>query len=148
MPGVTRNAQLSGVTPKELYDVVTDYASYPRFFTDFTRCTVLSQEGNTQTVEFTAKVVKEVSYTLKIVHDPEKLTTEWTFVRGTLVTESKGGWAFTEVDGGAKIDYHAEIEVNAPLPGFIKKKIQDAILNKSIGTMFTQLEKEARARRS
>lgn len=147
MPGVTRTATISGATPQELYDVVTDYPSYPRFFTDFVRCTVLAEEGTTQTVEFTAKVVKEVSYTLKITHDPQALTTRWTFVRGTLVSESKGGWTFSEAPGGARIDYEAEIEVNAPLPGFVKKKIQDAILNKSIGTMFTQLEKEARARR-
>lgn len=147
MPGVTRTATINGVTPKELYDVVVDYPSYPRFFTDFVRCTVQASEGNVQTVEFTAKVVKEVSYTLRITHDPEALTTRWTFVRGTLVSESKGGWTFSEVAGGAKIDYQAEIEVNAPLPGFVKNKIQDAILNKSIGTMFVQLEKEARSRR-
>ena len=80
MPGVTKNTEIRGVTPQELYDVVTDYESYPRYFTDFTRCTVHSKDDNTWTVEFHVKVIKEVSYTLKIVHDPEALTTSWTFV--------------------------------------------------------------------
>ena len=148
MPGVTRETVVPGVTPKELYDVVTDYPAYPNFFKDFTRVRIVSEEGDgVQVVEFTAKVVKEVSYTLRIAHDAEKLTTRWTFVRGTLITESKGGWSFSEAPGGAKIDYDAEIEVNAPLPGFIKRKIQDAILNRSIATMFDQLAAEVRRRR-
>ena len=147
MPGVTRETVVPGVTPKELYDVVTDYPAYPTFFKDFTRVQVLSTEGDVQTVEFTAKVVKEVSYTLRIAHDTEALKTRWTFVRGKMITESKGGWSFSEAPGGAKIDYDAEIEVNAPLPGFIKKKIQDAILNRSIATMFDQLAAEVKRRR-
>lgn len=147
MPGVTRSAVIHGVSPKELYDVVTDYPSYPTFFKDFTRCVIHEKQGNVWIVEFFAKVVKEVSYTLRIVHDPEQLTTRWTFIRGRLVSDSKGGWAFSEVEGGARVDYEAEIEVNAPLPGFLKKKIQDAILNRSIATMFAQLEAEALRRR-
>ena len=147
MPGVTRNTTVPGVTPRELYDVVTDYPSYPRFFTDFTQVIVHAKEGETLTVEFKAKVVLEISYTLKIVHDPQQLTTRWSFIRGTMVTDSRGGWSFSETPGGARIDYEASIEVNAPLPGFMKNKIQDAILNRSIATMFDQLAKEARRRR-
>jgi len=147
MPGVTREAEIEGLTPKELYDVVTDYESYPRFFTDFTGVTVHEKQDAVWTVEFRAKVVKEISYTLRIEHDHEGLKTRWTFLRGKLVSDSRGGWTFSEVPAGARIDYEASIEVNAPLPGFVKKKIQDAILNRSIATMFDQLEREARRRR-
>lgn len=147
MPGVTRNTTVPGCTPRELFDVVVDYESYPRYFTDFTGVRILSKEGETWTVEFKAKVVLEISYTLKIVHDQQQLTTRWSFVRGTMVTDSRGGWSFSEAPGGARIDYEASIEVNAPLPGFMKNKIQDAILNRSIATMFDQLAKEARRRK-
>tara|TARA_R110002072_G_scaffold44553_3_gene124547 strand:+ start:945 stop:1394 length:450 start_codon:yes stop_codon:yes gene_type:complete len=149
MPKVTRETVIAGATPRELYDVVVDYESYPRFFEDFTRCVIKERQGSTQTVEFFARVIKEVSYTLKIEHDEEQLTTRWTFVRGKLVSQSKGGWRFSETPSGTRIDYDAEIEVKAPLvPRMIKNKIQDMILNKSIATMFTQLEAEARRRRS
>jgi ribosome-associated toxin RatA of RatAB toxin-antitoxin module len=148
MPKVTRETVIAGATPRELYDVVVDYESYPRFFKDFTRCVIRERNGSTWTVEFFARVVKEVSYTLKIEHDEEALTTRWTFIRGKLVSDSKGGWKFSEVPTGARIDYEAEIEVKAPLlPRMIKNKIQDMILNKSIATMFTQLEAEAKRRR-
>ena len=147
MPGVTRNTVVQGTTPQELYAVVTDYESYPRFFTDFTAVKVLEKKDNAWTVEFKAKAVLEVSYTLKIDHDPAALKTRWTFIRGSMVSDSKGGWSFSEAPGGARVDYDAMIEVNAPLPGFMKNRIQDAILNRSIGSMFEQLEKEARRRR-
>jgi len=74
-------------------------------------------------------------------------TPRWTFLRGSMVSDSKGGWSFSTAPNGAKVDYDAMIEVNAPLPGFMKNRIQDAILNRSIGTMFEQLDKEAKKRR-
>ncbi|MHC4831754.1 MAG: type II toxin-antitoxin system RatA family toxin [Planctomycetota bacterium] len=146
MPGVERNTVIRGIEPKKLYDVVIDYEKYPGYFTDFTKVRILSKDGDTWDVEFSAKVVKEISYVLRIVHDHEAFKTRWTFVRGQMVTDSRGGWTFTASEGGARIDYDAAIEVNAPLPGFIKRRIQDAILNRSIATLFDQLEKEARRR--
>ena len=146
MAGVERSEVIRGLEPRALYDVVTDYEAYPGFFRDFTRVRILEKQGPVWTVEFTARVVKEVSYTLAIVHDEEALRTEWTFVEGKLVTDSRGGWKLTAVEGGTRVDYHADLEVNAPLPGFIKKKIQNAILNQSIATMFKALEAEARRR--
>jgi uncharacterized membrane protein len=147
MPGVTRSTQIRGATASELYEVITDYPAYPGYFKDFTRAVIHNKDGDTWTVEFFAKVVKEISYTLKIVHDPANYMTRWTFVRGALVTDSKGGWTLTEADGAVRVDYEAEIEINAPLPKFVKNRIQDAIINKSIGTMFVSLEQEARRRR-
>lgn len=146
MPGITRDAIIRGLTPKALYDVVTDYEAYPRFFTDFTQVRVLERQGDVWQVEFKAKMVKEISYVLEIRHDPAALTTRWTFVRGVLVSDSRGGWSFTAAPEGTRIDYEAAIEVNAPLPGFVKNKIQDMVLNRSIATMFDQLEREARRR--
>ena len=149
MPGVTRQATIHGLSAQQLYDVVTDYERYPGFFTDFTRVVIQNKAENVWTVEFVAKVVKEVSYTLRIEHDPEALKTKWSFIRGKLISDSTGGWTFTDVNDGkdARIDYEAAIEVNAPLPKFVKNKIQDAVLNRSIGSMFTQLEREARKRK-
>jgi len=148
MPGVKRDTTIMGVTPKELYDVVVDYEAYPTFFKDFTGARILQRkDANVWIVEFKAKAVKEVSYTLEITHDPEKLTTRWTFIRGQVVSDSRGGWTFTETPGGARIDYEASIDVNVPLPGFVKRKIEDAVVNKSVATMFPALEREARRRR-
>ena len=41
MPGVKKTTTIRGLTPKQLYAVVTDYESYPGFFKDFTRVRIL-----------------------------------------------------------------------------------------------------------
>jgi ribosome-associated toxin RatA of RatAB toxin-antitoxin module len=150
MPGVNKSAVIRGISPKALFDVVTDYESYPRFFTDFAAVRILEKKGDTWTVEFKVGVpipmVKEVSYVLAITNDAAGLKTRWTFVRGQAVSDSKGGWTFTQTPDGTKVDYEAQMEVNVPLPGFVKSKIQDLVLSKSIATMMDQLEKETRRR--
>ena len=68
MREVERTHFLAGVTPRELFDIVTDYDHYPRFFPEFTGVRVVSRDGDKVRVEFRAKMVKEVRYTLDIVH--------------------------------------------------------------------------------
>src|SRR5262249_28079722 len=122
---------------------------YPRFFPEFTGARVLLRDGDKARVEFRAKMVKEVRYTLDLVHCSEgpELGTSWTFVEGQIVSDSRGSWKFRQEGDGTRIDYRAGIEVRAPLPGFIINKISEAILNSSIPNMFRALEKEAAARK-
>jgi ribosome-associated toxin RatA of RatAB toxin-antitoxin module len=149
MREVERTHFVAGTTPRELFDIVTDYEQYPRFFPDFTGARVVSRQGDKVRVEFRAKMVKEVRYTLDITHKSEgpELGTSWTFVEGQIVSDSRGAWNFREENGGTRIDYRAGIDVKAPLPGFIINKISGAILGSSIPNMFKALEKEAAARK-
>ena len=149
MREVERTHFVAGAKPRELFDIVTDYEHYPRFFPEFTGTRVISRDGDRVRVEFRAKMVKEVRYTLDIKHQSEgpELSTSWTFVEGQIVSDSRGGWKFRDENGGTRIDYRAGIDVKAPLPGFIINKISEAILGSSIPNMFKALEKEAAVRK-
>jgi ribosome-associated toxin RatA of RatAB toxin-antitoxin module len=130
-----------------VYDIVTDYACYPRIFPEFTGARVVKETDPVRRVEFRARVVVEVRYVLDITHDPEKLETRWTYVEGEVVSDSVGGWAFSDDGaGGTKIAYHAGMAVKAPLPRFIVNKISNALMGSSIPNMFRALEREAHAR--
>src|SRR5438105_2049849 len=120
MREVERSHFVAGAKPRELYDIVTDYDHYPRFFPDFTAARVIARDGDHVRVEFRAKMVKEVRYTLDITHTPEgeQIGTRWTFVEGQIVSDSRGSWKFREENSGTRIDYKAGIDVRAPLPGF------------------------------
>ena len=142
---ITREHVIRGVGPRAVYDIVTDYACYPRIFPEFTGCRVLSEERATKRVEFRARVVVEVRYVIDIVHDVEKTTTQWTFVEGEVVSDSVGGWML----GGESdtfIKYHAGIAIRAPLPKFVINKVSNALMGSSIPNMFRALEREAHAR--
>jgi ribosome-associated toxin RatA of RatAB toxin-antitoxin module len=143
---IHREHFISGLQPKDLYEVVTDYACYPRIFPEFTGCKVLADDGKKARVEFRARVVVEVRYVLEILKDPENFQTEWTFVEGEVVTDSQGGWKFTAEGDGSRIHYHAGIAVRAPLPKFMINKIANGLMGTSIPNMFRALESEARER--
>jgi ribosome-associated toxin RatA of RatAB toxin-antitoxin module len=142
---IAREHVIRGVSPRAVYDIVTDYACYPRIFPEFTGVRVLSEDGARREVEFRARVVVEVRYTIDIVHDMEKLSTRWTFVSGEVVSDSAGGWDFVG-EKDTLIRYHAGMAIRAPLPKVIINKVSNALMGTSIPNMFRALEREARAR--
>jgi ribosome-associated toxin RatA of RatAB toxin-antitoxin module len=142
---ITREHTIRGVAPRAVYDIVTDYACYPRIFPEFTGCRVLSEKDLMKRVEFRARVVVEVRYVLDIAHDPETLRTEWSYVEGEVVSDSAGGWQFSG-ESDTHITYHAGMAIRAPLPKLIINKVSNALMGQSIPNMFRALEREAHAR--
>ncbi len=142
---ITREFTIRGIAPRAVYDIVTDYACYPRIFPEFTGCRVQSGTGAIQRVEFRARVVIEVRYVLDIFHDPERTTMRWTFVEGEVVSDSVGGWALSGTTD-TFIRYHAGIAIRAPLPKIVINKVSNALMGSSIPNMFRALEREAKAR--
>lgn len=142
---IMREHVIKGVRPRAVYDIVTDYACYPRIFPEFTGASVVSENGTHKEVEFRARVVVEVRYVIDIAHDPEKLSTRWTFVSGEVVSDSAGGWDFSGNED-TLIRYHAGIAIRAPLPKFVVSKVANALMGSSIPNMFRALEREVHAR--
>jgi len=142
---IAREHVIRGAPPHAAYEVVTDYACYPRIFPEFTSVRVVSENGAHKEVEFRARVVVEVKYVIDIVHNPAKLSTSWSFVSGEVVSDSVGGWDFSgETD--TTIRYHAGIAVRVPLPKFVINKVSNALMGTSIPNMFRALEREVHAR--
>src|SRR3954452_346101 len=100
-------------TPADVYAVVVDFAAYPRLFPEFTRVSVIESAGNRHRVEFNVQVVMPARYVLDLVCDPTALTVDWTFVEGTIISDSRGSWRFVAEGPGTRIDYTAALEVNA-----------------------------------
>jgi len=138
---------LRGASPRDLYEIVTDFEAYPRLFPELKAVRIVERRGTIVRVEFRAEVVLTVRYVLDLTCDPEALTVDWTFVEGEIVTDSVGSWRFTQVPDGTKTDYRVAMAIKAPLPGFIIRRATDALVGASIPGMFASLEREARRRR-
>jgi ribosome-associated toxin RatA of RatAB toxin-antitoxin module len=145
---VHRTHFVARATPAELYAIVTDFPAYPRLFPEFKQARVLSTTGNVVRVEFRAEVVIAVRYVLDLTCDPAALAVDWTFVEGEIVTGSAGGWRFTAAGDGTTIDYRAALDVKAPLPGFILRRVTDGLVAASLPNMFAAIERETRARQA
>ena len=93
-------------------------------------------------------MVISVRYVLDLTCDLEALTVAWTFVEGEIVTDSVGGWRFTATEGGTTVDYRAALDVKAPLPGFVLRKVTDGLVAASLPNMFASIEREFRRRQA
>ncbi len=142
---ITREHTIKGVPPRPVYDIVTDYACYPRIFPELIAARVLGEDGAHKQVEFRTRVVVEVRYVLDIVHDLDTLTTHWTYLEGEVVSDSVGGWQLSG-ERDTHIKYHAGMAIRAPLPKLIVNKMSNALMGSSIPNMFRALEREAHAR--
>jgi ribosome-associated toxin RatA of RatAB toxin-antitoxin module len=145
---VRRTHHIARATPAEVFAVVADFGAYPKLFPEITEARVLGTTGNVKRVEFRARVVLPVRYVLDVSCDPAALTIEWTYVEGEVVTDSVGGWRFAAEGTGTRVDYRVSMDVRAPLPGFVVRKILDTLVAASLPAMFASLEREVRARQA
>ena len=145
---VHRTHLVARAAPAEAYAVVTDFPAYPRLFSEIKQARVVSTTGNVVRVDFRAEVVIAVRYVLDLACDAAALTVDWTFVEGEIVTGSTGGWRFTPSGDGTTIAYRAALDVKAPLPGFILRRVTDGLVSASLPAMFASIEREVRARQA
>jgi ribosome-associated toxin RatA of RatAB toxin-antitoxin module len=145
---VRRNHFVPDASPGEVYAVVVDFPAYPRLFPEFQSTRVIATDGKRVRVEFNVKVMMAVRYVLDLVCDADAHSVDWTFVEGEVVTDSQGSWRFAAEGAGTRVDYTAALEVRAPLPGFVLRKITDGVLSASIPRMFAAITREVTARKA
>jgi ribosome-associated toxin RatA of RatAB toxin-antitoxin module len=143
---VRRTAVLRGVAPKSAYAVVVDFAAYPRLFPEIKAARVLSSEGKRVRAEFRGNIVVPFRYVLDLDCDEEALTVDWRYVEGEVVKNSEGGWRFAAEGDGTRVEYSVAMEIAAPVPGFLLRKITDGLVALSLPAMFASVEREAKAR--
>ena len=145
---VHRTHLVARTAPAEVYAVVTDFAAYPRLFPEIKQTRVVSTTGNVVRVEFRRRWSSRCATSSTCACDPAALTVDWTFVEGEIVTGSTGAWRFTPSGDGTTIDYRAALDVKAPLPGFILRRVTDGLVAASLPNMFASIEREVRARQA
>ena len=143
---VTRSAVLPGIAPAVAYAVVADFAAYPRLFPEIKEARVLSTSGKRVRAEFRGNIVVPFRYVLDLDCDPEALTVGWSYVEGEVIKNSEGGWRFSPEGNGTRVEYRVAMEISAPVPGFLLRKITDGLVALSLPAMFASVEREARLR--
>jgi ribosome-associated toxin RatA of RatAB toxin-antitoxin module len=148
---VRRRHFVPRATPREVYDVIVDFPAYPRLFPELKEARVLSRTGDVARVEFRAHMVMPIRYVLDLACGAAAapgapLTVDWKFVEGEIVTNNVGGWRFSTEGDGTTVDYEVSLDVKAPVPGFVLRKIIDGLVSASLPNMFVSLEREVRKR--
>lgn len=112
-------------TPKQCYQVITDFKSYPKFLKEIFAIEVKKKTGETCAVTYHIKIIKDISYTLKMKGKPHERV-EWSFVEGDFMRDNHGFWQLEEIKKGVtQATYNIDIKFGLLVPSLISKKLTE-----------------------
>ncbi|MFN5650056.1 MAG: SRPBCC family protein [Actinomycetes bacterium] len=114
------------------YAVALDFERYPEWAKDVKEAIVRGRDdqGRATLVEFRASALgRSTRYTLSYDYSDAPNRLSWHLVDGDIMRSIDGAYSFVEIDGGTQVFYEIEIELVIPLPGFVKRRAEQRILD-------------------
>jgi len=135
MPAATRT-ETWDIPIQKIFDVITDYESYPEFVDGCSSINILEQDESGARVEFGLNLIKKFKYILNLTHSgPSKVS--WTFESGDIFKKNTGSWELTDLgDGQTEVKYSLEVEVK----GFAPKSLVNSLTKKNLPAMLTSYQ--------
>lgn len=116
-----------------VYAIASDFERYPEWAKDVKEATIRSRDGQGRPVEveFRASALgRSTHYTLAYDYSDAPQSLGWTMLSGDIMRSIDGAYHFTEnPDGAVDVRYDLAIELVVPLPGFVKRRAEQRILN-------------------
>jgi ribosome-associated toxin RatA of RatAB toxin-antitoxin module len=142
-PATTKAATHSVVIPRpagDVYRLVTDFASYPRFVPNMSQASVLREGDHGWRVAFEVSAVgTRVRYTLDLQGEPPGRI-RWQLVDSNFLRTNVGGWVLEPLaDGGT----HATCWFEVQLRGFIPKALTTYLMGKTLPKNLEAFKQEA-----
>ncbi len=138
-------------TVEECYAVGVDVTSYPNWIESLSLVEIESTDadGNPDRVRFEASGLgRRASYVLAYDLSERPTVLGWTLVSGDLARAIEGAYRFsdvTETDGDpvTRVDYELSIDLAVPLPGFVKRRAEDKIMEAALRRFKIEVERVA-----
>jgi len=119
------------VSPKEFFEVISDYESYPQFISALTGVKVLKRGKNRAVVEFEANLVRPFRYTLELKEKaPSSLS--WKLLNGDFIRKNTGRWSLTSKGKKTEAMYEIDVELSRLVPGFVTSLLVKESLPKTL----------------
>ncbi len=138
MPGANTSVTIEAPA-KTVYEVFTDFDSYPEFLSETRRVEVIKQTAKTAQVEFEIKVIKKIQYTLDY-----KLTSNkkivWDLLEGDLFKTCSGSWTLKESKKGIT---EAQYDIEVDFGMFVPKKITEMLVGKNLPSLMKSFKDRA-----
>jgi coenzyme Q-binding protein COQ10 len=140
MAGASKSIEINAPIEK-VYSVITDYEKYPEFLDEQTGAKLLSKKGNVAEVEFKLKVVKEISYKLRLTEQPG-VGLSWVMISGEMMKSNDGGWKLEALGADkTKATYSADIGLGMLVPKSIANMLIEQTLPKTLEAFKKRCEK-------
>lgn len=140
MSKVTRTILINAPRDK-VFDVVSDFESYPEFLTE-TKDVTIEKKGKTEVVaSFTLQLITKINYTLKLrLSKPSGIS--WTLVRGQMMSRNSGSWKLKSLPRG-KTEAAYSIDVAFGL--LVPKSISNMLVETNLPKMLECFKERAEA---
>lgn len=125
------------------YDVITDFARYPKFLKDVKTVKVVKATKTSADVFFRLNVFKEVDYTLHFnLKTPTTVT--WKLKSGESFRKNSGSWKLKKLGPGAtEAIYTLDVELGLFVPSMVSKMLIAQSLPGTLKAFKTRIEKQA-----
>jgi uncharacterized membrane protein len=128
-----------GAPPQRCFEVAVDFERYPRWATDVKEVEVLVRdaEGRGTKVRFAvAAMGLTLGYTLDYDYAGAPTEFSWKLGQADVLTALDGAYRFDpdpDTDGaGTALTYRLAVDLNLPLPGFMKRRAAGMIIQSAV----------------
>jgi len=131
-------------SPDTVWETITDLETYPQWAEGVRAIEVLAtnDDGSPAQARFTIDAkVSEVTYVIEYAYEDYDIT--WSLVEGDTISQLDGAYRLFETDdGGTEVEYDLEVDVDLPLPGFMKKRAARTILEQGLSGLKARAESQ------
>lgn len=109
--------EIFDVPVDKFYKAIIDYKAYPKFVDGMKSVEIKNESSDGANVTFNLNLIKEISYTLKMLHKPNQ-EVSWSLVGGDLMKINNGKWILKDLGGArTEVTYSLEVELKGFFPG-------------------------------
>lgn len=141
----TRSTTIDASTDECLAAVVA-FERYPTWAHDVKSVEVVERDADGRGLQVayrTAALGRSTSYTLRYDYS-RPMVVSWELVKGDITRRLDGRYEFSpSSDGGTDVTYHLSIDLAVPLPGFIKRRAEERIINNALSELKAHIETSA-----
>lgn len=129
--------------PQRCYDIAVDFEKYPDWSEDIKKVDVVERDaaGNGTLVRFWVEAMgRSTTYALAYDYSNAPSRLSWSLVEGDIQRNIDGEYFFEPIDGQTELTFHLAVDLQVPMPGFIKRRAEDRIVGMALQELKTRAE--------